>query len=60
MRALLAVLVAMIAFDAIFLLAFPRTVKRMIAFLSPRELRIVGAIGLLIAGAAAYCLLAGW
>lgn len=56
MRALLAVLVAMIAFDAIFLLAFPRTLKKMIAVLGPGELRIVGAIGLLIAGAVAYYL----
>ena len=56
MRVLLAVLVAMMTFDAIFLLAFPQTIKKMVAVLGPGELRIVGAIGLMIAGAVAYYL----
>ncbi len=57
MRAVLAVLVAMTALDGLFFLAFPRTVKRWIAALGPAELRIVGAIQLLIAAAVVYYLL---
>jgi uncharacterized protein YjeT (DUF2065 family) len=60
MHAVLAVLVAMIAFDGLFFLAFPRTLKKWIDALSPRELRVVGAIELLIAGAVIYYLVAGW
>lgn len=59
MRAILAVLVAMIAFDAVFFVAFPRTLKRWIGALSPGELRIIGAIELLIAGAVVYYLISG-
>ena len=57
MRAVLAVLVAMVALDGFFFLAFPRTVKRCVNVLRPRELRIVGAIELLIAAAVVYYLL---
>ena len=60
MRAVLAVLAAMVAVDGLFFFAFPRTLKRLIDALSPRELRIVGAIELLIAATVVYYLLAGW
>ena len=59
MRAVLADLAAMMSFEAIFFIALPRTVKRLIDLLSPSELRIVGAIELLIAGAVVYYLVVG-
>ncbi len=59
MRAVVVVLVAMVAFDAVFFLAFPRTLKRWIDALSPGELRIVGAVELLIAAAVVYYLVTG-
>ena len=59
MRAVLAVLAAMIAFEAILVIAFPQTVKKCVDALTPHELRIVGAIELVIAAVVVYCLLAG-
>jgi uncharacterized protein YjeT (DUF2065 family) len=59
MRAILAVLVLMIAFDAVFLTSFPDAVKRLVAALSPGELRAVGIVEALIAAVVIYYLVAG-
>ena len=60
MEAVLIVLVAMAAFDALVFLAFPGAVKRWVGALSPSELRIVGALELLIVAAVVYYIVVGW
>jgi len=59
MRAVLAVLVALLVIDSVFLLLFPARIRRLIEDLSPTEFRIIGMIEGTLAAVAIYFLLAG-
>ena len=54
MNIVLVILAGLIALEALAVVVFPRTVKRIIEMLSPAELRIAGVLELMVAGAALY------
>jgi len=59
MRSVLAVLVALLVIDSVFLLVFPARIRRLVEDLSPAEFRIIGMVEGALAAVAIYFLLAG-
>jgi uncharacterized protein YjeT (DUF2065 family) len=59
MRAMMIVLAVLVTFDAFLLTVFPEGVKRIVASLSARELRIAGVIESVLALGLVYLLVTG-